>query len=60
MTKLQTVLDIIDKNKNGKFLVFSAYDNTFKPICNALKDGGVTYAQIIGTIAARDKNIEEF
>ena len=60
MTKLQTVLDIIDKTKNKKFLVFSAYDNTFKPICNALKDGGVTYAQVTGTITARDKNIEAF
>ena len=60
MTKMQTVLDIIEKNKNGKFLVFSEYDNTFRPICNAMKDGGITYAQIIGTIAVRDKNIDDF
>lgn len=58
-TKIQKTLEIIN-NSDGKFLVFSAYNNTFKPICNALKDFKVPYAQLIGTIGSRNKNIEDF
>lgn len=60
VTKIQKTLEIIKNNENGKFLVFSTYNNTFNPICNALKDANISYARVIGSANSRDKSVSEF
>ena len=60
MTKIEKILSIIQSNKEGRFLVFSDYDNTFYPICNSLKENEIEYVQIRGTIKNREKNIDSF
>ena len=60
MTKLEKIVDIINKKKDGKFLIFSAFDNTFTSICTALLENNITFAQIKGTISNRQKSINDF
>jgi len=60
MTKLEKIVDIINKNKEGKFLIFSAFDNTFTPICTALVENNISFTQIKGTINSRQKSLNEF
>ena len=60
MTKIEKIIDIIENNEKGKFLIFSNYDNTFHPICNALSDNNIDFVQIKGTIKNREKNLDSF
>lgn len=60
MTKLEKIVDIIKNKKDGKFIIFSAYDNTFTPICNALIENNILFTQIKGSIHSREKNLEGF
>lgn len=60
MTKIEKIIDIITQNKNGKFIVFSDYDSTFYPICDALEENQIEYVQVKGTIKNREKNLEAF
>lgn len=59
-TKIEKVLDLIQNNKNGKFLIFSSYDVTFEPICRVLKEHKITYTLMRGTSSTRQKNINKF
>jgi len=60
MTKIEKIIDIIKSNPEGKFLVFSDYDNTFYPICDALKDNEIEFVQVKGAIKTREKNLDAF
>ena len=60
MTKIETIINIIKSKPDGKFLVFSDYDNTFYPICDALTDNEIDYVQVKGAIKTREKNLESF
>lgn len=57
---LEQVIDIITKNKNGKFIIFSSYDNTFKPICRILQENNILYTTLKGNINTRNKSIDNF
>lgn len=59
-TKLERIIDIVSHKKDGKFLIFSAYDITFFPICNALKENNITFAQVKGSLYSRQKSLESF
>lgn len=59
-TQLEHVLQIIQKNKAGKFLIFSAYDVTFSPICRLLKENDISFTQVKGARKSRQTNIEKF
>jgi SNF2 family DNA or RNA helicase len=59
-TQLEKVLDIIKKSEDGKFLIFSAYDVTFDPICKLLQINNISYVQVKGSHRAREKNIDQF
>lgn len=60
MTKVEKVIDIILKNPEGKFLIFSEYDNTFYPMCEALSRHNLLYVQVKGNIKTRERNLEMF
>jgi SNF2 family DNA or RNA helicase len=59
-TQLEKVSDIIQNTKNGKFLIFSAYDATFDPICKLLKEQNISFTQVKGTRQSRQKSIHDF
>lgn len=59
-TQLEKVIELIKGKEDGKFLIFSAYDATFTPICRLLTENNITFSQIKGTQKIRQKNIENF
>jgi len=46
--KIEILLDIL--KKNGKFIIFSAFENTFSTIEKKLKKHGISYSKISGNI----------
>ena len=60
MTKQQTVIDIIKKKQGGKFIVFSAFEETFINIRNCLEHENITYGEISGKKEHREQTINEF
>lgn len=60
MTKPERIIDILRKKKDGKFLIFSSYDNTFRPICSLLKENNISYAEIKGSLNRRYNNLYKF
>jgi hypothetical protein len=47
-TKLEMIIDIITAKPEGKFLIYSAYDETFKPIYNILKENKISFVMLKG------------
>ena len=60
LTKPDTIIDIISKNKDGKFIIFSAYDQSWDLITNVLLENNITFTEIRGKTDYRDKNIQLF
>ena len=60
MTKDEKIIDIIKNNENGRFLIFSEYDNTFYRICKILNENHIKFVEIKGSIKTREKNLELF
>jgi hypothetical protein len=60
MTKLEKIIDIINTNKNGKYLIFSDHDGSFISISKALKDHNISCIQIRGNIKTTEKNLNDF
>lgn len=59
-TPLEKTLDILKMNKTGKFIIFSAYDASFEPICRLLKENKISFALVKGTHKMRKDNIDSF
>ena len=59
-TKPETILDIIRNNRNGKFIVFSNYSETFVNIYNIFNNNGISYKELKGQTSTRNKNIDMF
>jgi SNF2 family DNA or RNA helicase len=60
LTPLEKVNEIVRSNDNGKFIIFSEYDETFKPICRMLKEAGINFAVVVGNRKAREQSIDSF
>lgn len=60
LTKLETVIDIITKKQNGRFLVFSQHDSTFREICNELNSRNITSCELKGTTYTMINHLENF
>jgi hypothetical protein len=60
LSQVETVKDILTRNKQGKFLIFSSYDATFTPICRFLEEKQITFTQLKGTKKARQRDIDSF
>ena len=60
LTKYETIINIINSNKDGKFLIFSEYNNTFNNIYNILKVNNLKFVEIRGNSNNREKNLEMF
>jgi len=59
-SKEEKIVDLINNNKEGKFLIFSEYDRSFFPICNILKENNIKFLEIKGNSNTREKNLELF
>ena len=60
MTKLETIIDIIKKNQNGKFLIFSDHDKSFMSVKTILDENEISSTQIRGNIKTLDDKINSF
>lgn len=60
MTPLEKVNEILTTKKDGKFIIFSEYDATFKPICRMLKESEIIFSLVVGNRNSREKSIENF
>ena len=60
MSKTDKIVDLIKNKKTGKFLIFSAYDATFVPICKLLKENNFKFVKIEGNVHTRQKNVNLF
>jgi hypothetical protein len=60
MTKLEKIIDIIKNTTNGKFIIFSGFDNTFLPICNILNENNISFSQIKGAVHSRQRSLNQF
>lgn len=54
------ILQIIEEKPEGKFIIFSSFDETFALIRHALHDEGIVFVEITGTMETRSRNIEAF
>ena len=60
MTKLEQIRALIKQKNDGKFLIFSSFDITFKPICKMLKENNINFVDIKGNVDNIQKNINKF
>ena len=60
LTKPETILRIINNNKNGKFIVFSNYSESFQHILSAFHNNDIKYKELKGQISRRERIIKEF
>ena len=59
-TKLEMVIDIITSKPEGKFLIYSAYDETFKPICNILKENKISFVMLKGNHNSKQAILNDY
>jgi SNF2 family DNA or RNA helicase len=59
-TKINTVINLIKNKPNGKFIIFSAWDQTFTPIRNILIKNNNEFVEVKGCITSRQQSIESF
>ena len=60
LTKPETISKIIRNNKDGKFIIFSNYSETFNHIHSALNDNNIKYKELKGQTSTRAKVIDQF
>ena len=59
-SKEDALIDIIKNKAAGKFLVFSAFDQTFIPILNSLESNHISHARLVGTGSRVNSLIEQY
>jgi SNF2 family DNA or RNA helicase len=59
-TKINISLELISKNPKNKFIIFSAWDQTFLPIREMLLINKIKYVEVKGSIGERQRNIDYF
>jgi SNF2 family DNA or RNA helicase len=59
-TKTEEIVDIISNKKDGNFIIFSVYDESYEPICKILKDNNIGFVIISGKVSKRQKDINKF
>jgi hypothetical protein len=58
-TKINTVVNLL-KSKEGKFIIFSEWDQTFIPIRNVLLTNNIEFIELKGGVKERQTNLENF
>jgi hypothetical protein len=60
LTKNNTVISLINGKPKGKFIIFSAWDQTFEPIRTELTKHEIGFIEVAGDVEKRRKNINKF
>ena len=60
LTKPETIYEIIKNKKDGKFIIFSNYSETFSHIHNILNKNDISYKELKGQICTRNKILKSF
>ncbi len=60
LNKNQTIVKLLDENREGKFVIFSAYDETFNTLFTVLSTKEVKYNVLRGTSKHRENVLENF
>jgi SNF2 family DNA or RNA helicase len=58
--KQETLLEILESNSQGKYIIFSNYDETFQNIRDLLDDEKISFTEIKGCMETREKQLESF
>lgn len=59
-TKTNKIVDLIQENPDGSFLIFSSSDSSFKPIRNILNENKICFSEISGRATQRENSIEKY
>ena len=59
-TKGAQIVEIIQSDKDGKFIIFSSFDETLQMIRTVLTEEGIGFNEISGTMEARARKIDDF
>lgn len=60
-TKEEQVVSIIKgRNANKKYIIFSQYDDTFRPIRNALSHNNISYSEIKGNLRNINEKLDQY
>ena len=61
-TKIEKIIEIVmtNTNTNGKYLIFSDHDGSYKSIKSILSDNNISCVQIRGNIKTTEKNLDSF
>lgn len=60
LSKLETIIQIIEKKPNGKFLIFSQYDSTFFEVIKKLHELDITISELKGNSHQMANILERF
>lgn len=60
ITKPEKIIEIINNNKDGKYLIFSDHNHSFNLISAILKNNNIDFLQIRGNVTSRETNIQLF
>lgn len=60
LTKPELIASLVQEKPNGKFLIFSAFDNTFEPVYAYLEEAVIPYTRLRGNVEMRTRKLEEF
>ena len=59
-TKLDKIIEIISFKKDGKFIIYSSYDETFNPICQVLESNKISFVMLKGSAINRQQSLEAY
>ena len=59
-TKINTTINLIKSNPKGRFIIFSAWDQTFSAIRKCLNTHDIGFIEVNGGVNERKKNIRSF
>lgn len=60
LTKMEQTIKLIKDKPDGKFLVFSGYDQTFTTITDSLRENNISYVLIKGSAKIRERNLNAY
>ena len=60
ITKIDATIKIIKDKANGRFLLFSNYDQTFQGLIDKMNENKITFSKVMGSGPVVNKTIERF
>jgi SNF2 family DNA or RNA helicase len=58
--KQQVLLEVLESRADGKFIIFSNYDETFQNIRDMMHEEKISFSEIRGSMDTREKQLQDF